>query len=471
MVFSSSVFLFIFFPISYALYLILPNIKLKNIFLVIASLIFYAFGEPITVFLMLFSVIVNYLLGISIAKSKTKGKIYLISAVVFNLTILCIFKYLAFFIGLINDILPEAMCLPIPNIRLPIGISFFTFQILSYVIDVYKDKKLVQKNLLNVMLYISLFPQLIAGPIVKYYDVAMQIEQRDTTVENTALGLRRFIIGLSKKPLIANAMGRIADNMFMLQDLEQSTLTCWLGGITYTLQIYYDFSGYSDMAIGLGKMLGFSFRENFNYPYIAETMQDFWRRWHISLSTWFKEYLYIPLGGNRKGKLRTAFNKIIVFFFTGLWHGANITFVIWGLVHGLFLMLESYNIIPLKKIKFKPIKHLYTMTVVISTFVIFRSDNFVFAWNYIKHMFINFHISSLSLSIFCEQFDAYSMFMLVIAVVFSLPIIPKVQNKLSNKKVSAAIEYVSYGFSLAMVFLCIISLASASYNPFIYLQF
>ena len=470
MVFSSTVFLFIFLPVSYLIYLAVPGVKAKNIWLIIISLLFYAFGEPVTVFLMIGSVLANYIFARMIAHVKNYKKLWLVLSVIFNIGILCVFKYAGFFVETINAVLP--VDLPVPHIRLPIGISFFTFQILSYVIDVYKDNSVVQKNFLNVLLYISLFPQLIAGPIVKYYDIARQIDNRKLTVDDTAYGIRRFIIGLSKKVLIANTVGAVSDAMFALQTADMSALTCWLGGIAYTLQIYYDFSGYSDMAIGLGHMLGFSFKENFNYPYTADSMQDFWRRWHISLSSWFKEYLYIPLGGNRKGKLRTALNKIAVFFFTGLWHGANMTFVVWGLAHGLFLMLESYKIIPLKKIKFRPVKRIYTLLVVCITFVIFRAENLSKAGIFISKMFTGFSVTTASLAAFTQQFSVFFVVILILAVIFSAPAVQLVEKKLSaGKKGAAAIEYGSYAVSLVMLVMCIVSLASSTFNPFIYLQF
>lgn len=470
MVFSSTVFLFIFLPVSYLIYLAVPGIKAKNIWLIIISLLFYAYGEPVTVFLMIGSVLANYIFARMIAHVKSHKKLWLVLSVIFNIGILCVFKYAGFFVETINAALPVE--LPVPHIRLPIGISFFTFQILSYVIDVYKDNSVVQKKFLNVLLYISLFPQLIAGPIVKYYDIAQQIDNRKLTVEDTAYGIRRFIIGLSKKALIANTVGAVSDAMFALQTADMSALTCWLGGIAYTLQIYYDFSGYSDMAIGLGHMLGFSFKENFNYPYTADSMQDFWRRWHISLSSWFKEYLYIPLGGNRKGKLRTALNKITVFFFTGLWHGANMTFVVWGLAHGLFLMLESYKIIPLEKIKFKPIKRIYTLLVVCVTFVIFRAENLSKAGVFISKMFTGFSVTTASFAAFTQQFSVVFVVTLILAVIFSAPCVKLVEKKLSDSKSAAAvIEYGSYAVSLVMLVLCMVSLASSTFNPFIYLQF
>ena len=470
MVFSSTVFLFIFLPVSYLMYVLLPGVKAKNIWLIVISLLFYGFGEPVTVFLMVFSVLVNYIIARLIVSSKSHKKLWLILGIIFNLGLLGVFKYAGFFTQTLNTVLHTSI--PVPHIRLPIGISFFTFQILSYVIDVYKDNSVVQKNFLNVLLYISLFPQLIAGPIVKYYDIAQQIDNRKLTVSDTAYGVRRFIIGLSKKVLIANTVGSVSDAMFALPHDDMSALTCWLGAISYTLQIYYDFSGYSDMAIGLGHMLGFSFKENFNYPYTADSVQEFWRRWHISLSSWFKEYLYIPLGGNRKGKLRTAINRIIVFFCTGLWHGANFTFVVWGLLHGLFLMLESYKIIPLEKLKFKPIRHIYTMLVVITTFVIFRADTLSQAGLFISKMFTGFNVPTASLSAFTRQLSGFFIFILILAILFSAPAASKLRTSLEETKRGALIaDHGSYAVSLVLAFLCIVTLASSTFNPFIYLQF
>lgn len=457
MVFSSTVFLFIFLPVTYLFYIIMPSIKAKNIFLTAASLIFYAFGEPVTVFLMIFSVLVNYYAALIIAKNNKFCKTVFILSIIFNLSVLGIFKYAGFFTEILNSAFH--INIPVPDIRLPVGISFFTFQILSYVADVYKDKSLVQKKFLNVLLYISLFPQLIAGPVIKYYDISQQIENRSVSPEKTACGIRRFIFGLSKKLLIADKVGYTADAMFSLNDSDAGILTCWLGAAAYVIQIYFDFSGYSDMAVGLGKMFGFDFMENFNYPYISENMHDFWKRWHISISSWFKEYLYIPLGGNRKGKLRTALNRIIVFFFTGLWHGANMTFIVWGLVHGLFLMLESYYIIPVDKIKSKLFRHLYTMLVVMVTFVIFRAENLYQAWFFIREMFTGFNISSQSLSIFFQQLSPLFISAMTAGIVFSIPIKLKIP------------EFISYAGTVVMLFLCIISLSSSTFNPFIYLQF
>ena len=340
MVFSSLEFLCIFLPAVFLLYTVIPVHKVRNGLLIAFSLVFYAYGEPVYVLLMILSSLVNYLCALWIGKSEKLKRLPLIIAVVFNIGTLVLFKYTGMFVTAFNSV--THLSVPVPEIVLPIGISFYTFQALSYVIDVYRGEVGVQKNYFKVLLYITFFPQLIAGPIVKYRDIAEQIDNRSQSIEKIAQGLRRFVCGLAKKVLIANTMGQAADIIFAQSTSQLGFLSAWLGAAAYLFQIYYDFCGYSDMAIGLGKMFGFTFKENFLYPYGARSVQDFWRRWHISLSTWFKEYLYIPLGGNRKGKARTALNRIIVFFFTGLWHGANWTFVLWGLWHGLFLLLEEY---------------------------------------------------------------------------------------------------------------------------------
>jgi len=462
MVFSSTVFLFIFLPITYLLCLIVPNVKLKNIFLIIASLTFYAFGEPVYVLLMLVSVIINYIGGRLLINERLNDKVVLAVAVVLNLGMLGVFKYAGFAVSSFNQLFQ--LSIPVPEIRLPIGISFFTFQALSYVIDVYRDRTLSQKSFSNVLLYVSFFPQLIAGPILKYHDVDKQIAGRKMTVELTASGIRRFIYGLSKKLLISNVAGAIADSIFGLAAPSITMPTAWLGAIAYCIQIYYDFSGYSDMAIGLGKMFGFEFLENFNYPYVSQSIKEFWRRWHISLSTWFKEYLYIPLGGNRKGKIRAGINRMIVFFCTGLWHGASWNFVIWGLFHGLFLMFEGYGIIPIEKVKFRPLRHIYTLLVVCVGFVFFRADTLGQAWTFIKAMFAGFGANSLQFGYFTEQLTPYSIFILVLAVIFAMPIKQKIEQ-------TAVTETLSYVGSGVLLFLCILTLSSATYNPFIYFRF
>ncbi len=475
MVFSSLVFLCVFLPITYVLHLIIPSVKVKNVLLVAASLIFYAYGEPVYVLLMVFSAFLNYLCALGIYKTEKNRKLILCLNVILNIGILVYFKYTSFFIEQIDNIFNTAI--PVPQITLPIGISFFTFQAMSYVIDVYRGNVAAQKNFGKVLLYISFFPQLIAGPIVKYHDINEQIDNRKITAEQSALGLRRFICGLAKKVLIANTMGQTADIIFAASGNEINVVTSWIGSITYMLQIYYDFSGYSDMAIGLGKMFGFHFLENFRYPYGALSVKDFWRRWHISLSSWFKEYLYIPLGGNRKGKFRTCVNKIIVFFFTGLWHGANWTFIIWGLFHGFFLLLEEY--IPYCKKLPKFILRIYTLLVVCIGFVIFRADNISQGLFMISRMFSGFSFSGPEMSLALTQITPWFIFVLIIAVFGSAPV-KSITNRIRVKLCGdtsivsgkwKVLQVVLFAASVVLLGWCMVRLSGDAYNPFIYFRF
>ncbi len=471
MVFSSTVFLFIFLPVTYILYLVCKKITVRNILLIIASLVFYAYGEPVAVFLMIISIIANYFFGLGMA-GKYK-KLLLTASVIFNIAMLYVFKYLSFSISLFDDI--TGLNVPVPVIDLPVGISFFTFQAMSYVIDVYKQPELKEKNILNIFLYISLFPQLIAGPIVKFSDIAEQINERSITAEKTASGIRRFICGLSKKVLIANAAAQIADAAFDNPTGDMSSPALWLGAAAYMLQIFFDFSGYSDMAIGLGKMFGFELRENFNYPFGADSMQDFWRKWNISVSTWFKEYVYIPLGGNRKGKIRTSINKCIVFFLTGLWHGANLTFIVWGLIHGLFLLLEQYGVIffvKKKQLAAKIVSHIYVLLVTMFAFIFFRADSLGNAVSYIIGMFTNFSSAGiLSSRVYSLAFTPYMLLIAVFAVIFSLPVIPRLTVILKKKGKTATGEYIGSAITLVLFLLCVMNLYSSTYNPFIYFRF
>lgn len=474
MVFSSLEFLCIFLPAVFLLYTVIPVHKVRNGLLIAFSLVFYAYGEPVYVLLMILSSLVNYLCALWIGKSEKQKKLPLIIAIVFNLGTLVLFKYTGMFVTAFNSV--THLSVPVPDIILPIGISFYTFQALSYVIDVYRGEVGVQKNYFKVLLYISFFPQLIAGPIVKYRDIAGQIDNRSQSLEQIAQGLRRFVCGLAKKVLIANTMGQVADIIFAQSTSELGFLSAWLGAAAYLFQIYYDFCGYSDMAIGLGKMFGFTFKENFRYPYGARSVQDFWRRWHISLSTWFKEYLYIPLGGNRKGKARTALNRIIVFFFTGLWHGANWTFVLWGLWHGLFLLLEEY--LPFLKKLPKAIGHIYTMLVVLLGFVVFRADTITYGFSYIGRMFSFGSPGSYDMSLALRQLTPWFIFIFVIAVIGCAPIRPlsdKIRQKLyADGSASTAWRIVSvalYCLAFAGLFFCILRLSPSGYNPFIYFRF
>lgn len=468
MIFSSLVFLCIFLPVTYILYTILPSLKLKNAALIAVSLVFYAYGEPVYVLLMVLSAFLNYVCALMIARCKEKKKFFLIAGVIVNLGILGVFKYAAFFVHTCNSLFGLGM--PEPFLSLPVGISFFTFQALSYVIDVYRGNVEIQKSFFKVLLYISFFPQLIAGPIVKYRDISEEIDNRTQSPKQTAIGMRRFICGLSKKVLIANTMGSAADCIFAAELSHVNILAAWLGAIAYLLQIYYDFSGYSDMAIGLGHMFGFTFQENFRYPYSAVTIQDFWRRWHISLSTWFKEYLYIPLGGNRKGKVRTCVNKLIVFFATGLWHGANWTFVVWGLFHGGFLLLEEW--LPLKKLP-RILGHLYALLVVCVGFVLFRAETLAQGIGVIGRMFTGFRFDAGAMTPVINQMTPQFLLILAVGILLSFPLTVKLQEKVNgcSVRVKNGVEMASYAGSILLLLLCILSLAGGTYNPFIYFRF
>lgn len=476
MVFSSLEFLCVFLPVVLVLYSIVPGLWVKNALLIIASLAFYAYGEPVYVLLMLGSVLVNYVLALLIGRSGHRPiakKAVMVLDIVTNLGVLAVFKYADFFIGTINDIFRADI--PLPQITLPIGISFFTFQALSYVIDVYRGDCDAQKDPFKLLLYISFFPQLIAGPIIKYHDVFRALSDRKQTFDDTAAGIRRFIFGLGKKVLIANAAGKVADILFTTDMKNINIVSAWIAAIAYMLQIYFDFSGYSDMAIGLGRMFGFRFAENFDHPYGSTSIKEFWRRWHISLSTWFKEYLYIPLGGNRKGKARTSINKIIVFFTTGLWHGANWTFVVWGLYHGFFLLLEDY-IPKLKKLP-KVLGHIYAVLVVCIGFVIFRADSMGQACSMIAKMFTGVSFSAQSVSLVWQVLTPYSIVMLIAGILFAAPI-PMVYEKLVasgkimksdiSRKIGASAAYI---VSFVLIAWCLLRLSGNTYNPFIYFRF
>ena len=458
MVFNSLTFLCIFLPVVLALYYLLPTLRIRNILLIAVSLLFYAYGEPVYVLLMIASIIINYIFGRLLGTENKKKRQWILAiAVVINIGLLVVFKYLDMMVQTVNQL--SGSEIPLVGLALPIGISFFTFQALSYVIDVYRREVEPQKNLWNVMLYISFFPQLIAGPIVKYHDIQEQIDNRNTDVKEIAEGLRRFIIGLSKKVLISNTMAVTADALFAAGAGELNILSAWIAAIAYMLQIYFDFSGYSDMAIGMGHMFGFRFLENFCYPYISANIQEFWRRWHISLSTWFKEYLYIPLGGNRKGKARTCLNKMIVFFSTGLWHGANWTFVLWGLWHGVFLLFEQ--VCPVKKLP-KVLAHIYALLVVCVGFVMFRADTFGQGMFMIGTMFGGWEFSSVQMAIVWEQLT------LVVAVFGSAPLIPKAAEAcLVRENLRKPATYFSYMASFVLLILCMLSLSSGTYNLFI----
>ncbi len=457
MVFSSVIFLFFFLPAVYIMYCLCSDIRMKNALLIMASLFFYAFGEPVYVILMTGSILTNYAMARLIAGYQKRARIFLCMAVVFNLGLLVFFKYAALIIQTIRGLsVGQSSC---PEIALPIGISFYTFQALSYCVDVYRDRGLVQKNVWKLMLYISFFPQLIAGPIVKYHDIEKQLSDRAVTIGDTAVGIRRFICGLGKKLLIANSMAYIVDTLYTTQ--INMALTAWVSAVCYIFQIYFDFSGYSDMAIGLGRMFGFTFQENFQYPYVSTGIRELWRRWHNSLTTWFKEYLYIPLGGNRKGKVRTTLNKLVVFMATGIWHGADWTFLLWGLFHGLFITLEDHGLVPFKN---RISAHIYTMFVIICGFVIFRADTIGQAVHIFGAMFTGFHMEVVEMMILAKLLTPWNVACAIVAAVLSTPVSCWLKQTIKN-------EAVYYTASLVLLAVCIMELASGSYNPFIYFRF
>ena len=464
MVFSSMVFMCVFLPAVFVLHCILPGIRAKNALLLLASVIFYAYGEPVYIILLFISTLLNYFCACGIDRFQNHRKGILVLAVICNLGILIVFKYTDFILGMVNSV--TGLHLPLPQIRMPIGISFFTFQAMSYVIDVYRETTRAQKNYAKVLLYRSFFPQLIAGPIVKYHDVAAEIDQRTVTLDGVALGIRRFSAGLCKKVLLANTLGLVADNLFGASAGSINGAGAWLGAISYMLQIYFDFSGYSDMAIGLGWMFGFHFKENFNYPYISGTIREFWRRWHMSLSGWFLEYLYIPLGGNRKGKFRTVVNKMIVFLCTGIWHGAAINFLFWGVYHGFFLMLEEY--IPWIGKKGSAVKsffqHVYALLVVCIGFVFFRAETMAQGCFWVRKMFTGFGWNAGAMSFALQQMTPVFLVTLAGALIACCP----VKKLISEKKWYGPMAYVC---SLTGLVICILSLASGTYNPFIYFRF
>jgi len=480
LVFSSLTFLFVFLPFTLLLYYAFGK-KLRNIILLLASLLFYAWGENFYVLLMLCSIGFNYFIGLALDKSEDKKhKTRILGFGIFaNLLSLGIFKYTNWLVDIIDGIFPqlERTDLLTDPIHLPIGISFFTFQAISYIIDVYRAETAPQKNPFHLGLYIASFPQLIAGPIVRYNQVAQQIITRKHSFALFAEGVERFVYGLSKKVLLANPLAAVGDKIFAMNYEQLSPELAWLGIICYTLQIFFDFSGYSDMAIGLGKMFGFKFPENFNYPYIARSIQDFWQRWHISLSSWFRDYLYIPLGGNRHGEQKTYRNLLIVFILCGIWHGASMNFLIWGLIHGAFLVIERRFLHRyLKKIPVF-LTHIYTMFIVINAWVFFRVEDLSDAIDYLKAMYFPGEFNTaFNLDLFNATTSLF-LWSLMAAVVFATP---AVKNTLQRLQISCTKIFVTGGAlggsakiltHCFLLYLCISFLAVNSYNPFIYFRF
>lgn len=468
MVFSDTVFICIFLPIVLAGYYICPK-KLRNSFLLLVSLVFYAWGEPKYVFLMMFSIAVNYGFGLLLDKyreNRRLSKLLLTLSVIVDIGLLCVFKYTDFVITNLNRALNADIGLL--YLALPIGISFYTFQAMSYTIDVYRDDVKVQRNILNFGMYITMFPQLIAGPIVRYSDVEAQLDDRSVTAKDFAEGICRFAVGLGKKVLLANQIGALWDEIYALGG-ETSVLMAWLGALAYTFQIYFDFSGYSDMAIGLGRMFGFSFPENFRYPYQSKSITEFWRRWHITLSTWFREYLYIPLGGNRKGKGRQILNLFIVWTLTGFWHGAGWNFIMWGLYYFLFLVVEKLFLLKVLDKAPSVLRHIYSLFVIIIGWVIFACDDITVLLPYLGSMFgANGLTGGLDLYLLGTRVG-----LLVILCIASTQL-PKhlahtVGEKLHMGEASAFC--VKALGALLLLCLCMVFLVVDSYNPFLYFRF
>ena len=467
MTFSSPIFLFIFFPFFiFCYYLIRPSFR--NGLITIASLVFYFWGEPRFVVIMVLSVLLNYLTGL-FADNKYPlyvRRISVVFCIVANLGLLFVFKYLGFFTEIVNQI--TQLQLKIPQIALPIGISFFTFQGMSYVLDVYHEKVYSQKKLSTVMLYIAMFPQLIAGPIVRYRDIVGQIENREVNFEKLRSGIIRFTVGLSKKMILANSMGIVVDQIFAIDPGGLPILVTWFGAVAYAMQIFFDFSGYSDMAIGLGKMLGFEFMENFKYPYTAKNIKDFWRRWHISLSEWFRDYLYFPMGGSRKGNI--YFHLAVVFLATGIWHGATWNFVLWGMWHGTFRIFEQW--IERKGHNISGILGwLYTIFVVLIGWVLFRADNLTYAWRYLQRMFgfLSSGFIPYSVNWFLSVKTVLGITACVfVAVIFGLKPMMKIREHWNESLVFGALKTIGL---IVILFYSIALVMTSSYNPFIYFRF
>ena len=466
MVFSSTIFLCVYLPLVLLGYYICPK-KGRNLFLLIVSLVFYAWGEPKYVFLMIFSILVNYIFGRLMDKNRGRQKrmkLLLVLSVVIDLGLLSVFKYTDFIITNVNAIFGSSFDLL--NIALPIGISFYTFQAMSYTIDVYRNDVRVQKNLIDFGMYITMFPQLIAGPIVRYADVQDQLAERSVTTADFSEGVMRFVVGLGKKVLLANQMGAVWSDIYALGG-DVSALMAWTGAIAYTFQIYFDFSGYSDMAIGLGRMFGFKFPENFRYPYQSVSITDFWRRWHITLSTWFKEYLYIPLGGNRRGLARQALNLLIVWSLTGFWHGAGWNFVMWGLYYFVILFIEKLFLLKALDKLPKFFRHVYALVLIIIGWVIFASDDVSVLLPYLGSMFgANGAIGGM---------DVYTLLTKAVLLIICCIASTELPKKLFLSAAGAMNEKAAFTLKsvlmIALLALSMILLIGDSYNPFLYFRF
>ena len=476
MVFSSPVFLFLFLPITLGVYFVLPR-RFRNLWLLAVSLVFYAWGEPKFTAVMLVSIGINYVFARAVDawRGRPGARLVLAAAVVVNIGLLGVFKYANFIADNMSVALAAAGIPPLnlPPIALPIGISFFTFHALSYVIDVHRRDAPVQPSITTMGLYIALFPQLVAGPIIRYRDVARQLTERVVSRAGFASGVERFVIGLGKKVLIANTLAGPADLIFSIPAHQLTTGVAWLGAVCYAFQIYFDFSGYSDMAIGLGRMLGFNFRENFNYPYIAQSLTEFWRRWHISLSNWFRDYLYIPLGGNRVAPWRVYLNLVIVFFLCGLWHGASWNFVVWGLFHGGFLVVERMGMSAWIARWPRPLRHAYALLVVLVSWVFFRAATLPEAGGMLRAMAGFAPGTGLEHSL-ALYIDPEKVLALIAGVVGSMPVIAAVKRwhaRTGGSALEAPVAFAGVAGLTAVLLASVVLLAAGTYNPFIYFRF
>lgn len=480
MVFSTPVFLFGFLPLALLAYYLSPR-SLRNKILLISSLLFYAWGEVFYLGVMLASIGFNYVFGRLLERGGDRNKLYMALALIGNVGLLISYKYANFITDNINRLLAlvDIGQIDLVPVHLPLGISFFTFQAISYIVDIYRKEVRAQHSVFDLAMYISMFPQLIAGPIVRYHDIAAQIDQRVHSVPLFASGCRRFVYGLAKKILIANSLGEAADKIFDLSGGDLTLPLAWLGILAYTLQIYFDFSGYSDMAIGLGRMFGFRYLENFNYPYISRSVREFWRRWHISLSTWFRDYVYIALGGNRVRPVRVYLNLLLVFVLTGFWHGASWNFLVWGLFHGLFLACEHAGMSKLLNKLWSPLRHLYVLLVVIVGWVFFRADDLPQALAYLTSMFdiraINVDPFLLSQVVSMEFWIA-----MAVGILIAMPLLPKLtrwqdENESEWATGAAGQRVLVRGAEVVLLLmLCMLSLlkiSASTYNPFIYFRF
>lgn len=467
MLFSSMIFVYVFLPLVLGLYWLTPK-TLRNLVLLLASILFYAWGEPMYVVVMLATILINYSGALALGCVKRGRLLITAGTIVLNLSILVYFKYFNFLLDVCNSAFGTGF--DFIKVVMPIGISFYTFQSLSYVVDVYRGEVAVQRNIAKLALYVSFFPQLVAGPIVKYHDIAHEIDQRMISLDDVVYGVRRFIIGLAKKMLLANTLGAVADQVFASDPVTTHPVTAWIGAVAYALQIFYDFSGYSDMAIGLGRMFGFHFQENFNYPYVARTITDFWRRWHISLSTWFREYLYIPLGGNRVGPRRTYLNLSLVFLATGIWHGASWNFIVWGLWHGLFVILERARGLhknPSGRVR-AAAQHVSTLLVVLFGWVLFRADDLSSALAYLRNMLGLLPSVQSSVRVIPHYVDNIEILAFLFAIILAVPV---TRGKFLDERLPVAMGLLRDFLLVGLFVLASIWMASSTYNPFIYFRF